>query len=180
MLGITKVLFRTALAGAVILPSAAGLMIAGPQRIGDWLGVGVDAFKDMLVLPEPRLGDGRQIIEGLAEVINGDTLTIGGQLVQLAGIDAPARLDQCLSQDMSRCGLAARNALKAVVGERAIRCVAEDTNALGALATCYLGTTELNRLMVRHGYAKAYRAYSDTYVDEQLVAEAAGQGMWQR
>jgi endonuclease YncB( thermonuclease family) len=180
MLGIAKVLFRTALAGAVILPAAIALMIAGPQRIGDWLGVGADEFKDMLILPDARLEDGRQIIEGLAEVVNGDTLSIGGHTLQLAGIDAPARLDQCLSQDLAHCGLAARNALKAVVGDHAIRCVADDANAHGALATCFLGTTELNRLMVRHGYAKAYRAYSDTYVDEQLVAEAAGQGMWAR
>lgn len=180
MLGISKVLVRSMLAGTVIIPAAVTLMVAGPMRLGDWLGFGATEFKSMLVLPRAPLEDGRQILEGLVEVVNGETLTFGTQTITLAGIDAPSQLDQCLSQDMVRCGIAARHALREVVGDQIVRCVTDAASAAGALATCYVGTTELNRMMVRQGYAKAYRAYSDTYMDEQLVAEAAGQGMWRR
>jgi len=46
------------------------------------------------------------------------------------------------------------------------------------LAVCYVGDVNLNAMMVRNGWALAYRRYSTDYVDAEGIAEKAKAGLW--
>ena len=143
----------------------------------------VDALHDSAVgdvsqmLSAPDLisaREARSVLEGVARVLDGETLVINGQRVRLAGIEVPEDLKRCGSaRDADVCVTDAIRALRSMVSSAPVRCVVGDEGA-----TCYTGTVDINRELVRSGYAKAYRGYSSTYVDEELAAEAAGRGLW--
>ena len=46
------------------------------------------------------------------------------------------------------------------------------------LAKCFKGTINLNRWMVRNGYAIAYRKYSKTYILDENFAKEEKLGLW--
>ena len=46
------------------------------------------------------------------------------------------------------------------------------------VAVCFMGTHDFNAMMVRQGWALAYRRYSMDYVDEEREARKAGAGLW--
>ena len=47
------------------------------------------------------------------------------------------------------------------------------------VAVCYVGGEDLDRWMVRRGWAVAFRKYSLDYVDAENDATEAGRGIWQ-
>ena len=47
------------------------------------------------------------------------------------------------------------------------------------LATCYKDKTNLNKWMVRNGYAIAYKRYSKDYVRDEEFAKKNKLGLWQ-
>jgi hypothetical protein len=47
------------------------------------------------------------------------------------------------------------------------------------VATCNLGSLDLNGWLVSSGWALAYRQYSNAYVDAEAAAELAGIGIWE-
>ena len=47
------------------------------------------------------------------------------------------------------------------------------------LATCYKNDIELNKWMVRNGYAVAYKRYSKKYVQDENYAKKNKLGLWQ-
>ena len=47
------------------------------------------------------------------------------------------------------------------------------------VAVCYAGDDDLNAMMVRDGWALAYRRYGKDYVSQETQARAAGAGLWQ-
>ena len=118
-----------------------------------------------------------QEINGAARVIDGDTLAIGGDRVRLFGIDAPERSQPC--HDGGDCGAEATAYLVSLIGNRPVRCAQEDIDQYGrVVATCFVGSTDLNRAMVRAGHAVPYLAFSrryagDTVATPRFVAPAA-------
>ncbi len=46
------------------------------------------------------------------------------------------------------------------------------------VATCFVGVTDLGCWMVAHGWAVAYRRYSDRYIADEQAARDAGAGIW--
>lgn len=123
----------------------------------------------LAVLPDER------IIEGPARVIDGDTLAIRGERVRLAGIDAPESSQWC--SDIP-CGRLATDVLR-TLAPSTITCHSTERDRYGReLATCFHGTVDINREMVRLGYAVAYRRYSQRYVNEENEARAAQRGIW--
>lgn len=106
-------------------------------------------------------------LRGVASVIDGDTLEIHGARIRLNGIDAPESGQHC--QDAAgtawRCGQQAALALSDRIGRRVVNCQQTDTDRYGRIvADCFAGRTNLNRWMVREGWAVAYRQYSTAYV----------------
>jgi len=118
-------------------------------------------------------------LNGQARVIDGDTLAVSGQHIRLDGIDAPETKQVCQRDGDWRCGLAATEALQALVGTSEVRCEGSTKDRYKRLiATCWAGSVNLNEAMVRSGWAVAYRRYSARYVPAEDEAKGKGAGVW--
>lgn len=117
---------------------------------------------------------------GRATVLDGDSLEIGSASVRLYGVDAPEGQQTCSREDVTwRCGRAAAEKLRELVGANEITCREMDTDSYGrSVAVCSNGTVDLSAAMAAAGLALAYRRYSDDYVDEEDEARVARRGMW--
>ena len=120
-------------------------------------------------------------IAGRATVIDGDTIEMRGQRIRLFGIDSPESAQLCqANQKTCRCGQQAALALADRIGERTVRCQERDRDRYGrTVAVCYVGGEDLDRWMVRQGWAVAFRKYSLDYVDAENDAREARRGIWQ-
>ena len=121
-----------------------------------------------------------QDVTGKVRIIDGDTLEVGGKRVRLFGIDAPEAKQRCTAEGKEwRCGEEATFALAYETAEHWLTCKEKDRDRYGRIvAVCYMGPHNLNALMVRKGWALAYRQYSTDYVDEESDAQKAGAGIW--
>ena len=119
-------------------------------------------------------------LAGRASVIDGDTIEIHGQRIRLHGIDAPEAERTCTAEGKEwRCGEEATFALANETAEHWVRCEEKDRDRYRrVVAICYMGTHDLNAMMVRQGWALAYRRYSMDYVDEEAEAKEARAGLW--
>ena len=120
------------------------------------------------------------ILSGKARVTDGDTIRFGKTRVRLFGIDAPEIKQKCVFNDKTwNCGIEARKALVNMIGEQKVSCEKKDKDRYGRIiAVCTVGGVNLNALMVREGWALAYRKYSRDYVDEELIAKVRKTGVW--
>ena len=110
-------------------------------------------------------------ISGTAKIIDGDTLSIGNQVIRLYGIDAPENAQDCQRNKGKHynCGAEAVNALKELLQNNAV-CAGDEFDSYRRLiAICHSGSTELNRTLVRSGYALAYRKYSTHYIADETM-----------
>ena len=124
-------------------------------------------------------GDG---LEGVASVIDGDTIEIHGTRIRLNGIDAPESGQSCADAQGRpwRCGQRASLALSDRIGRGTVSCTATGTDRYGrTVADCMLHGDSLNAWMVRAGWAVAYRQYALDHVADEDRARAAGRGLWQ-
>ena len=119
-------------------------------------------------------------ITGKVRIIDGDTLEVGGKRIRLHGIDAPERKQTCTADGKEwRCGEEATFALAYETAEHWVTCKEKDRDRYQRIvAVCFMGTHDLNAIMVRQGWALAYRRYSMDYVDEESQAQKAGSGVW--
>ena len=119
-------------------------------------------------------------LSGKARVTDGDTIRFGETRVRLFGIDAPEIKQTCDFEDKTwNCGIEARIALVKMIAEQEVSCEKKDKDRYGRIvAVCMAGGVNLNALMVREGWALAYRKYSRDYVDEELIARRGKTGLW--
>jgi endonuclease YncB( thermonuclease family) len=135
-----------------------------------------------LFAPSPPAADagGAVVVRGVAEVIDGDTLRIGGEKVRLYAIDAPEARQTC-ERDGARwdCGGAAARRLVELVAAGQTVCVAEDRDRYGRLvARCTVGEVDLGRQLVAEGLARAYVRYGDEYAAAEADARLENVGLW--
>lgn len=138
----------------------------------------VSALALILIAATPALA-----IEGVARVVDGDTIVISGTRVRLAGIDAPEKRQQCWRPTGGArawaCGRIAWAALEAMIGGRDVNCTpTRGDRYRRVVAVCRAGTVELNREMVREGWALAYSSISRAYAGDEADARDHGRGMW--
>jgi endonuclease YncB( thermonuclease family) len=118
---------------------------------------------------------------GVVRVIDGDTISVAGQLVRLHGIDAP-ELDQTFSWRGEEivCGTMALAALEALTAGVKLRCEVVERDPHGRLvAKCFSPNgVDIGRRLVAAGWALAYRRYSTDYVDAEDEARKARRGLW--
>lgn len=120
-------------------------------------------------------------LNGVASVIDGDTVEIRGTRIRLHGIDAPESRQLCTrpSGQSWRCGQQAALALSDRIGRRSVSCVARDTDRYGRIiAVCSQDGIDLNAWMVAEGWAVAYRRYSLDYASAETEAQSAGRNIW--
>ncbi len=120
------------------------------------------------------------VLSGVARVVDGDTLQVAGVNVRLEGIDAPERDQTCEHEGRAwACGLLADGMLRALIRGRPVTCQVTGKDVYRrALAVCHAGEDNLNSLIVRSGFAMAFRRYSDRYLPDEAAAKADHAGMW--
>jgi endonuclease YncB( thermonuclease family) len=113
---------------------------------------------------------------GAAKVLDGDSLELGGERIRLEGIDAP-EFDQTCNAGNTKvaCGQEARRRLQELAGTSRLTCKGWQRDKYDRLlAVCEAGGKQINREMVRSGWAIAYGAYSA----EESEARRARLGLW--
>jgi endonuclease YncB( thermonuclease family) len=119
---------------------------------------------------------------GSFTAIDGDSLRKGEQEYRLHGIDAPELNQSCIRADGSSfpCGRDARESLRKLVRGEVLDCTIRETDRYGRLvAECRAGSTDINREMVRSGWAIAYRRHGTEYAGDERAARDAKRGIWQ-
>lgn len=135
----------------------------------------------MLLLASAPDSASAQSIIGVASVVDGDTLEIHGTRIRLYGIDAPEGRQECTRPNGAtwRCGQQGSLALADRIGRAPIRCEVRDQDRYSrVVAVCFKGTEDINRWLVRNGWAVAYRQYSNAYIADEAHARSAGTNIW--
>ena len=119
-------------------------------------------------------------ITGKANIIDGDTIHINNNKIRLHGIDAPERNQKCVIQKNEwTCGKQATIELKKLINNQVVRCTITDIDIYNRyVANCFTNKINLNQLMVRLGWAVAYRYYSKDYINEEKYAQENKLGIW--
>jgi endonuclease YncB( thermonuclease family) len=122
-------------------------------------------------------------------VIDGDTLQVDGDVVQLYGIDAPELGQLCESDGrLWHCGMEAALALSKLVSlnRSSLRCSpwskagggAADPAAANAPRVCEVGNEDVALLMLHGGNSVALPEAFPDYLDAERQARDAGLGIW--
>jgi endonuclease YncB( thermonuclease family) len=158
---------------------AVAVALAVPAAI--WGGT-VARTPDTTVVSAGAALQGAPRVDGVARVIDGDTLEIGNTRIRLEGIDAPEGDQACARAGGGTwpCGPAASSELQRLIGRASLRCEGRGLDKYGRLlAICFNGATDINAEMVKRGYAWAFVKYSKTYVAEEADARGRSAGVWQ-
>ena len=132
-------------------------------------------------------------IIGIPKIVDGDTVHINKYKIRLEGIDAPEIRQKCKKEKLKissiigftfykdyNCGEVSREKLKKKVDRSKIKCILSSKDRYERyLAKCFKEKINLNRWMVRNGYAIAYRRYSKKYIPDEEFAKENKLGLWQ-
>ena len=121
---------------------------------------------------------------GAYAVIDGDSLRNSATEIRLVGIDAPEYRQTCLdlAGQTYACGKQAAAELRSLVSKGQVQCKSHETDRYHrALSTCTVGGIDINRQMVRQGWAIAYGFHGSEfdYAFEESDARRAKRGLWQ-
>ncbi|MGS1093398.1 thermonuclease family protein [Aquamicrobium terrae] len=114
--------------------------------------------------------------QGMARIVDGDSIELGGQRVRLRGIDAPEYRQNCTREGTEfACGRESRNALLRLTQNKTVVCSGWRNDQYGRLlGDCTADGIDLNRTQVEAGWAVAYGDFER----EEAAARAAGRGVW--
>ena len=129
-------------------------------------------------------------IIGVPKIVDGDTINIKSYKIRLEGIDAPEMKQKCKKpylqitffnfQKDYYCGQISKKKLAEKIGNKQVKCILYGKDRYKRyLAKCLKGSINLNRWMVRNGYAVAYRKYSKKYIPNEINAKNEKLGIWQ-
>ena len=122
-------------------------------------------------------------ITGTAKVRDGDTVLIGTSRIRLGAIDAPSVDQLCLNSKGERwtCGAAARDELIKHTDSKSWTChpgSAADRRGR-IVARCEVDGEDIQKWIVRSGWALSYARFSHDYDEDEKAARDAKAGMWQ-
>jgi endonuclease YncB( thermonuclease family) len=121
-------------------------------------------------------------IGGTPKIREGDQIQIGTARIRLGGIDAPSVDQLCLNTTGERwtCGIAARDELIHHTDNKSWTCHVTQTERRGRqLARCEVDGEDIQKWMVRNGWALSYTRVSHDYDADEKAAREAKAGMWQ-
>ncbi len=119
-------------------------------------------------------------LTGAPTVIDGDTLEVQGQRLDLYGVDAP-EIDRTCAADGKTypCGIVARAALMDLTAGASVECTIKRGDETGrVIATCLAGGYDLAAGMAHTGWGVAKRNLSERNVPVENRARKAGRGLW--
>ena len=124
---------------------------------------------------------GADEISGVPRITDGDTIKILNKRIRFHGIDTPEKEQNCVKNSKEyRCGQEATNALKKKINGKLVTCKVQDKldRYKRYIGVCFLGDIDLNKWMVRNGYAISYRRYSTKYNNDEIYAKINKLGIW--
>ena len=121
-----------------------------------------------------------KIIKGKAKIIDGDTIHINNEKIRLHGIAAPELNQNCNYNDQEwDCGKQSKKFLLNLINSNTINCKVIDIDKYKRyIAICFLDNININKMLVKNGWAIAYRYYSKDYINEELMAESGKLAIW--
>lgn len=119
-------------------------------------------------------------IIGKAKVIDGDTININSKKIRMHGIDAPEIKQNCtIKKKEWACGKQSAFELKKIINNQITECKVTDIDIYNRyLAICLVNGININKMMVKKGWALAYRFYSKDYIVEEKYAREYKLGIW--
>jgi len=122
-------------------------------------------------------------ITGVPKIREGDHIQIGNTRIRLGGIDAPSVDQLCLNTQGERwtCGVAARDELIKHTENKSWTCHPRQTvDRRGrTVARCDVDGEDIQKWLVRNGWALSYTRVSHDYDADEKEAREAKAGMWQ-
>ena len=117
---------------------------------------------------------------GQVRIVDGDTIHINGEKIRLDGIDAPETDQICTFENIDYfCGRESTLHLKMIVEKGTLKCEGASKDRYGrTIGTCFIDGENVNSLLVKSGWALAYRQYSKKYVEQEAYAKRNNLGMW--
>ena len=135
----------------------------------------------LVVLLAPSLAYAADV-SGVPKIREADLVQIGNSRIRLSGIDAPSADQLCLNTKGERwtCGVAARDELIKHTEGKSWTCRLGQTDRRGrALARCEVDGQDIQKWLVRSGWALAFNRFSHDYDADEKEAREAKAGMWQ-
>ena len=120
-------------------------------------------------------------LDNSIRIIDGDTIILNSEKIRFYGIDTPEKKQKCKDRNglSYPCGEFATNELKKIISSGQLFCKKRATDRYGrSISICYVNGVDINSLMVKNGWALAYRNYSREYIDEEKEAKDKKMGMW--
>ena len=120
-------------------------------------------------------------LDNSIRIIDGDTIILNSEKIRFYGIDTPEKKQKCKDRNglSYPCGEFATNELKKIISSGQLFCKKRATDRYGrSISICYVNGVDINSLMVKNGWALAYRKYSRDYIDEENEAKNKKMGMW--
>ena len=115
------------------------------------------------------------------KIIDGDTIILNSEKIRLYGIDTPEIKQTCTDNygHTYSCGIRAKLELEKIIGSKKISCIKKTKDRYKrSISICYVDENDINSLMVKRGWALAYRKYSKKYVKDEAIAKLNDAGMW--
>ena len=114
------------------------------------------------------------------KIIDGDTIHLNNEKIRFSGIDTPEIKQTCnKDNEIIYCGIKARQLLIDKIGKNKITCVREGKDQYKrTLAECFVNNLSLSKILVREGYAFAFRKYSKKFIHDEDFAKKNNMGMW--
>jgi len=120
-------------------------------------------------------------IYGFPVITDGDTIKISNNKIRLHGIDAPEKNQKCTKNKKKyNCGTVATKALINKISKNAVKCLTQKNKDRynRFIGVCFVEQEDLNKWMVRNGYAISYRRYSKDYILDEEYAKINKLGLW--
>ena len=120
-------------------------------------------------------------IFGVPVITDGDTVKILNNKIRLHGIDAPEKNQTCVrNKKIYNCGIVATKALIKKISKNKVKCLNQKNKDRynRFIGVCFVKKDNLNKWMVRNGYAVAYKRYSKDYVLDEEFAKKNKIGLW--
>ena len=120
-------------------------------------------------------------LDNSIRIIDGDTIILNSEKIRFYGIDTPEKKQKCKDRNglSYPCGEFATDELKKIISSGQLFCKKRAIDRYGrSISICYVNGVDINSLMVKNGWALAYRKYSRDYIDEEKEAKDKKMGMW--
>ena len=120
------------------------------------------------------------VLQGMAKIIDGDSLVISGKEVRLQGIDAMEYHQQCYLEGKPwSCGQQADAFLRSYAQAKEMTCYVQDKDKYGRLiSVCFVAGKDVAESLVEEGYAVALPWFSDFYVFPEKRAKRQKKNIW--